>query len=121
MNSCTQHLLHILHMNQKEANLVKTMSAKCGIGYTSGGHTGEDVPLYVYAPSNVNLPKGVIDNTEVAKYIADAMGVNLAETTSKMFIDITDRGTFDLTTKEFTTKSQAYPITCTSHLCISVY
>lgn len=89
----------------KAANLVKTMSAKCAIGYTSGGHTGEDVPLYVYAPSNVKLPKGVIDNTEVAKYIADAMGVNLAETTSKMFIDITDRGTFDSTNKEFTIRT----------------
>lgn len=84
------------------ANLVKTMNKKAVIGYTTGGHTGEDVPLYVCAPSNVELPKGVIDNTEVAAYIADAMGVDLSKTTSKLFVDITGKGTFDSATNEFT-------------------
>lgn len=87
------------------ANLVKTMNKKAVIGYTTGGHTGEDVPLYVYAPANITLPKGVIDNTDVAKYIAAAMGVDLAEITGKLFIDITDKGTFDSATQTFTVKA----------------
>jgi len=89
------------------ATLVKTMNKKAVIGYTSLGHTGEDVPLYVCAPSSVELPKGVIDNTEVAEYIADAMGVDLAKTTSKLFIDITDVSTLDSATNEFTIKSSS--------------
>ncbi|WP_434511120.1 alkaline phosphatase [Desulfitobacterium sp. AusDCA] len=84
------------------ANLVKTMSTKCAIGYTTGGHTGEDVPLYVFAPAGVKLPKGVIDNTSVATFVADSMGVNLSEATSKLFVDVTSMGTMDTQTNEFT-------------------
>lgn len=56
------------------------------IGFTTNGHTGGDVTLYVYAPENVTRLSGVVDNTDIADYVALAMGVDLAETTDKLFV-----------------------------------
>lgn len=41
-------------------------------GWTTGGHTGEDVPVYAYGPSS-NLFAGQIDNTDNAKIIFDIL------------------------------------------------
>ncbi|MCX7748158.1 MAG: alkaline phosphatase [Clostridia bacterium] len=83
-------------------NLVKTMNKKCAIGYSTNGHTGEDVPLHIYAPERVKLPKGLIDNTDVAAFVAKSMGLDLSEATSKLFVDVTSMGTFNKETQEFT-------------------
>lgn len=42
------------------------------VGWTSDTHTGTDVLLYAYGPET---PAGTLDNTEVGKFIAEAMGV----------------------------------------------
>lgn len=86
----------------KTANLVKTINKKCAIGYSTFGHTGEDVPLYIYAPAGVKLPKGLIDNTDVADFVANSMGLNMSDATSKLFVDVTAMGTINEETKEFT-------------------
>lgn len=49
--------------------IANKLSEKSYIGWTSIGHTGEDVFLAVY-PKSLDMPMGVIDNTDVAKYIA---------------------------------------------------
>lgn len=41
-------------------------------GWTTGGHTGEDVPVYAYGPSSEKLA-GNLDNTEFAKVIFDLL------------------------------------------------
>lgn len=41
-------------------------------GWTTGGHTGEDVPVYAYGPSSY-LFAGQIDNTDIAKVIFDQL------------------------------------------------
>ena len=47
----------------------EVIARRYGIGYTTGGHTGEQVYLGVYAPEGVNLLEGVVDNTEVGEYM----------------------------------------------------
>ncbi|QGG58810.1 alkaline phosphatase [Paenibacillus sp. B01] len=62
------------------------ISSRSGIGWTTGGHTGGDVVLYAYAP-NGDRPSGVIDNTDVAKYIARVLGLDLGQTTKQLFVE----------------------------------
>lgn len=62
------------------------MGARSIIGFTSFGHTGEEVNLYAYAPGGAK-PSGVIDNTDIAKITAGYLGVDLAKTTKSLFAD----------------------------------
>lgn len=41
-------------------------------GWTTGGHTGEDVPVYAYGPSSEKFA-GQIDNTKIAKNVFDVL------------------------------------------------
>ena len=41
-------------------------------GWTTGGHTGEDVPVYVFGPSKERFA-GLLDNTDHAKIIFDIL------------------------------------------------
>jgi alkaline phosphatase len=59
---------------------------RANIGFTTGGHTGGDVTLYVYAPSNVTQLTGTVENTDIAKYMAKAINVNLDEASQKLFV-----------------------------------
>ncbi|HDR7968845.1 alkaline phosphatase [Bacillus pacificus] len=60
------------------------LANRANIGFTTGGHTGEDVFLYSYGPQK---PVGLIQNTDVAKTMAKAMGFNLEEVTNKLFVE----------------------------------
>ncbi len=64
--------------------LVKLLADRANIGFTTGGHTGEDVFLYSYGPQR---PFGFIENTDIAKLMAKVMGFDLNELTNKLFID----------------------------------
>lgn len=46
------------------------------VGWTSGQHTGTDVPLYAYGPGS-HLFSGLRDNTDLPKLMAKAMRVEL--------------------------------------------
>ncbi|MCE5223102.1 alkaline phosphatase [bacterium] len=50
------------------------MSKRAHIGWTTFGHTGEDLFLFAYGP---NRPVGMIDNTEVAYITAESLGFEL--------------------------------------------
>ena len=41
-------------------------------GWTTGGHTGEDVPVYAFGPSSEKF-SGQIDNTDIAKNVFDVL------------------------------------------------
>jgi alkaline phosphatase len=41
-------------------------------GWTTGGHTGEDVPVYAFGPSSEKFT-GQIDNTDIAKNVFDVL------------------------------------------------
>ncbi|MCP1164149.1 MULTISPECIES: alkaline phosphatase [Bacillus] len=60
------------------------LANRANIGFTTGGHTGEDVFLYSFGPKK---PYGLIQNTDIAKTMAKAMGFNLEEVTSHLFVE----------------------------------
>ncbi len=62
------------------------VGARAKIGYTTGGHTGEDVVLYAFDPRG-ERPTGLVDNTEIGKYLAESMGVDLNAATNRLFTD----------------------------------
>ncbi|TMU84062.1 alkaline phosphatase [Bacillus sp. BHET2] len=61
--------------------MVKLMTKRAKLGFTTHGHTGEDVFLYAYGPDK---PVGLIDNTDIPKVISQYMGFSL---TSGKFVD----------------------------------
>ncbi|PFE06343.1 alkaline phosphatase [Bacillus cereus] len=64
--------------------LTKLLANRANIGFTTGGHTGEDVFLYSYG---LGKPYGFVQNTDIAKVMAEAMGFHLEELTNKLFLD----------------------------------
>ncbi|URJ58323.1 alkaline phosphatase [Paenibacillus polymyxa] len=61
------------------------ISKRANIGWTTGGHTGGDVVLYTYAP-NGDRPSGVIDNTDVNKYMTRVLGLDLDAVSKQLFV-----------------------------------
>jgi alkaline phosphatase len=62
------------------------VASRAKIGFTTNGHTGEDVVLYAYDPFGKRLT-GLVRNTDIADYMAATMKLDLAETTSRLFKD----------------------------------
>jgi alkaline phosphatase len=53
-------------------------------GWTTHGHTGDDVPMWSFGP---NRPVGLFDNTDLAKMIACSFGFSREETSDRLFVD----------------------------------
>ncbi|MBP1916022.1 alkaline phosphatase [Lederbergia galactosidilyticus] len=51
---------------------------RSGTGWTTGGHTGEDVPVYAYGPG-AEMFAGKIDNTDNAKNLFQILGASSSE------------------------------------------
>ncbi|MFC7688166.1 alkaline phosphatase [Ureibacillus sp. GCM10028918] len=66
------------------STLVQLLSTRANIGFTTGGHTGDDVFLYSYGPSH---PTGLVENTDLAHIMASAMGFNLNDLSNDIFVD----------------------------------
>ncbi len=64
--------------------LVDLLAQRANLGFTTGGHTGEDLFLYSYGPGK---PSGMIENTDIAHSAADAMGFKLDKLSKNMFIE----------------------------------
>lgn len=56
-------------------NLTALMNNKTNYGFTTNGHTGEEVILAAYHPHNKE-PRGFLRNFEINAYMADALGLN---------------------------------------------
>ena len=63
------------------------ISKRAYIGWTTNGHTGEDVPLHVYHPKNMEL-KGTVQNTDIDKYMATVLGLDLDKTTDLLYNNV---------------------------------
>ncbi len=63
------------------------ISKRAYIGWTTNGHTGEDIPLHVYHPKNMEL-KGTVQNTDIAKYMATVLGLDLDKTTDLLYNNV---------------------------------
>lgn len=66
------------------AVLAPKLASAAKIGFTTGGHTGEDVVLYAYHPRGT-VPTGVIMNTDVARYMEKALDTDLDTVTRSQF------------------------------------
>jgi len=62
------------------------ISKRSMIDWTTGGHTGEEVALAVYHPEKLR-PTGVIENIDIARYVAGLMQINLEAITREYFIE----------------------------------
>jgi alkaline phosphatase len=56
-------------------------------GWTTHGHTGDDVPLWAYGPKDT-IPIGHHDNTELAELVADAFNFDLNLVNQRLFVNI---------------------------------
>jgi alkaline phosphatase len=56
-------------------------------GWTTHGHSGEDVPLWSYG---ANAPTGQFDNTELAGIVAGAFCLEMEEANHRLYRDIRD-------------------------------
>jgi alkaline phosphatase len=59
------------------------------LGWTSGGHTGGSVPLRVFGAT---APQRTLDNTEIARLSALALGLDLDAATAQLFVPLTASG-----------------------------
>lgn len=83
---------------------VNLLSKRADLGYTTGGHTGDDVFLYSYGPKRIS---GLVDNTDLAKEMANFMGIKLDKLTKDLYVNaeaaLNGKGmttTIDLSDKE---------------------
>jgi alkaline phosphatase len=58
------------------AALAAVLNAAGGVEYSTTGHTAADVPLHAFG-AGAELHDGVIENTDVAEWLAEAMGLTL--------------------------------------------
>ena len=65
------------------------LNKRSDLGWTTGGHTGEDVALYVYANDYKNQLTGTVQNSDIGKYIAKAIGGDLDKTSEQLFVPST--------------------------------
>jgi len=72
-------------LKKLELFLGRAVSARMGAGWVYTGHSGEDVPLWAWHPRNIR-PMGVIQNTDIARYIAAALDLKLAAQTRELFV-----------------------------------
>ncbi|MBR4720387.1 MAG: alkaline phosphatase [Clostridia bacterium] len=85
--------------------------------WDSFSHTSDNVGVYAYVPEGVSLVKGlnpvlgdtqstredyVIDNTALAPWCADLMGVNLDALSEELFVKVTKIGKYNTITRKFT-------------------
>lgn len=82
---------------EKQDALRTILNSNNNLGWTTGGHTGQDVALYVYANDYKNQLTGTIENSDIAKYAAKAMGGDLAKATEKLFVPGADFGKYGIT------------------------
>ncbi|MFI8577133.1 alkaline phosphatase [Rossellomorea aquimaris] len=68
-----------------EAEMVKLMAKRANLGFTTHGHTGEDVFLYAYGPGK---PVGLIENTDISKVVSKYLGFSLtSEEFASWYVD----------------------------------
>ena len=71
--------------------LTHILNQRAGIAWTSYSHTGVPVPVLALGNSST-LFDGFYDNTDVAKKIAEAMGMNLINVENPTFVECTESG-----------------------------
>ena len=60
------------------------LSDRAGIGWTTFGHTGHDVPMFSYG---LEHPPKTLENTDIARICAEAMGFDLSAINERLIVD----------------------------------
>jgi len=60
------------------------LSRRAGIGWTTFGHTGSDVPMFSFG---FDMAPRVTDNTQIAHLCAHALGFSLGDVNERLFAD----------------------------------
>lgn len=79
---------NISNAKKGEMNYVTgpVVGQRAHIGYTTNGHTGEDIVLYSYDPRG-RLLGGLMENTQIADFMASSLNVDLEQATDLLFTD----------------------------------
>lgn len=73
----TESEVETIQSADKVADAINSfVSKKASIGWTSGGHTGVDIPVYAYGPQSYKFV-GLLENTDLPKIMAEAMKLEL--------------------------------------------
>ena len=85
--------------------------------WDSYSHTDDNVPVWIYVPEGISFVEGVspvpgdtpstrenyvIDNTAIAPWCADLIGVDLNALSDELFVDVTNIGKYSALTRKFT-------------------
>lgn len=77
----------VIDSDDMEVGLATLISQIAGVGWTTTGHTAQDVPLYAYSNSETAYNRilaalgSSIENTEIPEFFATELGVDLDEIT----------------------------------------
>jgi alkaline phosphatase len=72
-----------------ELFLARALSRRAGVGWVFTGHGGEDVALYCFHPRGPRLG-GVVQNTDIARYVAQCLELDLEGLTAERFVRAAD-------------------------------
>jgi len=77
--------------NNLAHNIRKILNERTCFGFTTGGHTGEEVLIAAYHPQG-DVPRGNIRNTELNRYLQDVCGLDnsLQELSDRIFVKHTE-------------------------------
>ncbi|ABZ85306.1 alkaline phosphatase family protein [Heliomicrobium modesticaldum Ice1] len=70
--------------SDRDYGIGRILSKRARIGWTTHGHTGEDVLVFSYGPHSLS---GLLDNTDAARVMAKAMGFDLADVNRKLMVN----------------------------------
>ncbi|MEK4358269.1 alkaline phosphatase [Paenibacillus sp. FSL M7-1455] len=91
----------------------RMLGERAGISFANEDHTSEDVVLYAYHPDNFKptdfAKSGVLQNTDVNKYVQHIMGFHLDELSKKQYASGHDIRALDATIK-FDKSDKAFPV-----------
>lgn len=88
INDLTAQEINDIKVSTNVQLTVGTIVAKrANIGFTTTGHTGEEVMLYSYLPGNGRIT-GVIDNIDIGKLTAQVFDVDLDALTDENFVEL---------------------------------
>ncbi len=70
-----------------EEQLGDAISLRAYSGWTTDGHTGNDVPVWSHG---LDFPLGTIDNTDLATIMFDAFGIDMDSLNARLFVEATE-------------------------------
>ncbi len=83
--------MNVANSSNVISSTIKIINSRSCFGFTTGGHTGEEVFLAAYHPQGT-LPMGMWRNYEINRYLSELLGlkISLPDLTQKIYAKHTD-------------------------------